>query len=83
VSYHAPLPFDLQDGEAFVYDEEGTELPDVESAQIEAAETLAVMVNDLTWRVSEPSGHPLAIEVRDSAGSLFRLGFEFSSVRSH
>ena len=31
--------FDLQDGAAFVDDEEGTELPDIESAQIEAAET--------------------------------------------
>ena len=28
--------FDLQDGAAFVDDEEGTELPDIESAQIEA-----------------------------------------------
>ena len=75
--------FDLQDGAAFVDDEEGTELPDIESAQIEAAESLADVVKDLTWRVSDPSGHFLAIEVRDSGGSLFRLGFEFSTGRGH
>jgi hypothetical protein len=49
--------FALRDGEALSADEEGTELLDIERAQIEATEFLADVVVDLTMRVSRPSGH--------------------------
>jgi len=60
--------FDLRDGDAFVLDEEGTELPDIESAQMEAAEFLSDTVKELTMRRSDPSGHspwPLRIGSRN------------------
>ena len=75
--------FDLRDGAAFVEDEEGMELPDIESAQIEAAETLSDMVKDLTMRGSDPSGCSMAIEVRDPEGCLFQLSFLFPTRRRH
>ena len=71
-----PMPryhFDLRDGEAFVLDEEGMELPDIESAQMEAAEFLSDTVKELIMRRSDPSGYPMAIEVRDPKGRLFNL----------
>ena len=49
--------FDLRDGDAFVLDEEGTELPDIESDQMEAAEFLSDTVKELTMRRSDPSAH--------------------------
>lgn len=70
--------FDLRDGEAFVAGEEGTELPDIESAQMEAAEFLSDTVKDLIARRSDPSGHAMAIEVRESKRTLFLLSFTFS-----
>ena len=38
--------FDIRDGDEFIVDQEGTELPHVEAAQIEAAHSLADMVRD-------------------------------------
>jgi uncharacterized protein DUF6894 len=63
--------FDLRDGEAFVLDEEGMELPDIESAQMEAVEFLSDAVKELTMRTSNPSGHSMAIEVREAERALF------------
>ena len=74
--------FDLRDGEAFVLDEEGMELPDIESAQMEAAEFLSDTVKELIMRRSDPSGYPMAIEVRDPERCLFQLGFMFPNRRS-
>jgi len=70
--------FDLRDSEAFVADDEGHELPDIESAQIEAVETLSEMVKELRISKAEPSGHPMSVEVRNSEGSLFQLCFMFT-----
>ena len=69
--------FDVRDGEAFVKDEEGSELPDIAMAQITAAHVLADMVNDLPLRAAEPSGYHISIDVRDEAGPLFLLSFAF------
>ena len=63
--------FDLLDGEDFVKDDEGMELPDIGSAHIEATESLTDMVKDITTRGSNPLGHPMSIEVSDSEGPLF------------
>ena len=71
--------FDLREGDAFAEDEEGVELSDIESAQIEAAGSLSDMVKELAVRgATEPLGHPMSVEVRDSQGSLFRLSFTFN-----
>ena len=69
--------FDLQDGDTFVRDEEGTELLDIAEAQIEAADFLADMAKDLSMRISSPSGHPMSIEVRDPDGPLFLVSYVF------
>lgn len=71
--------FDLRDGEAFIVDEEGMELPDIESAQMEAAEFLSDSVKVLTDRRSDPLGYSMGIEVRDPEGSLFQLSFMFTA----
>jgi hypothetical protein len=75
--------FDLLDGEDFVKDEEGMDLPNIGSAQIEATEFLADMVKDIATRQSNPLGYLMSIEVRDSEGPLFVLSFTFSSHRKH
>jgi hypothetical protein len=75
--------FDLLDGEDFVKDEEGMDLPNISSAQIEATEFLTDMVMDIATRQSNPLGYPMSIEVRDSEGPLFVLSFTFSSHRKH
>jgi hypothetical protein len=69
--------FDIRDGKAFVKDDEGMELPDIADAQIEAAEFLADVANELSMRPDNPAGHPMSIEVRDSEGPLFLLSFDF------
>jgi hypothetical protein len=75
--------FDLLDGEDFVKDEEGMDLPNISSAQIEATEFLTDMATDIATRQSNPLGYPMSIEVRDSEGPLFVLSFTFSSHRKH
>jgi hypothetical protein len=75
--------FDLLDGEDFVKDEEGVDLPNISSAQIEATEFLTDMAMDIATRQSNPLGYPMSIEVRDSEGPLFVLSFTFSSHRKH
>jgi len=46
--------FDLQEGDTFVGDDEGTELLDIAEAQIEAADFLADMAKDLSMRIPDP-----------------------------
>ena len=76
--------FNLQDGEAFVFDEEGMELPDIESAQMEAAEFLSDTVKELTMRRSDTSGHSMAIEVRElGTGSISIELYVFRPLRVH
>jgi hypothetical protein len=75
--------FDLLDGEDFVKDEEGMDLPNISSAQIEATEFLTDMAMDIATRQSNPLGYRMSIEVRDSEGPLFVLSFTFSSHRKH
>ena len=68
--------FDLRDGDAFVLDEEGTELPDIESDQMEAAEFLSDTVKELTMRRSDPSAHspwPLSPRPSTTLVDLFTL----------
>ena len=75
--------FDLRDGDAFVLDEEGTELPDIESAQMEAAGFLSDTVNELTMRRSDPSGHsPWPLRFGSRNGLYFYLSFSVARTGS-
>ncbi len=70
--------FDIRDGDALIKDDEGTVLLDIADAQIEAAHLLADMTVELSMRAADLSGHAMSVEVRDTAGPAFSVGFAFS-----
>jgi hypothetical protein len=72
--------FDLRDGDALSRDEEGMELPDIETVQEEAVRALADMARD---RAEAGSGlaRDLAIEVRDDNRPVMRARFTFDIER--
>ena len=72
--------FDLRDGEAFVVDEEGMELRDVEAAQAEAARSLSGIAWD-AMRSAGAQAHQMAIEVRDVYGPVIEVKFVFEFKR--
>ena len=67
--------FDIRDGKAFVKNDEGMELPDIADAQIEAAEFLADVANELSMRPDNPAGHPMSIEVPGLRGAAISTQF--------
>jgi hypothetical protein len=69
--------FDLRNGDTFSKDHHGVELQDIAYAQAAAADLLADMAKDLPCELVEPSGRPMAVEVRDARGPLFVLIFGF------
>jgi hypothetical protein len=69
--------FDLVDGSDVALDEEGIELPDVQAAQEEAAAALAALVNEMRQTVNQKNLIDLAIDVRDNAGLVMRVRFDF------
>jgi hypothetical protein len=69
--------FDLVDSSDVSADEEGMELPDVQSAQEEAALALAALVKEMRLNGPQASLTGIAIDVRDNAGLVMRLRFEF------
>ena len=73
--------FDLQDGEACVIDEEGVELTNIVSAQLEAAQSLVDMVKGLHPTDRDAAG--MWIECRDTEGPLFSVRFSFLDRRKH
>lgn len=76
--------FDLRDGEALAVDEEGTELPDTETAQEEAARSLAAMArNVIQAKAANTLCHAMAIEVRDDSGPVLqaKLTFEMQLLK--
>lgn len=66
--------FDLRDGPAVFPDEEGLDLPNARSAELEAARALGGMIRDL-----QPTSEQrdLAIEVRNEEGPLFQAALVF------
>ena len=66
--------FDVRDDGTLVADDEGIDLPDLQSAQEEAARTLAEIIRN---EDSGFSAQRLALEVRDASRPVFRLGFQF------
>jgi hypothetical protein len=66
--------FDLVSGDAVAPDEEGMELPDIQSVQEEAAHALAALAKSLP---PEIDCRNVAIEVRDNAGLVLTARFDF------
>jgi hypothetical protein len=60
--------FDIQSGREFFADEEGLNMPDQKSAEIEALQTLIGMVKDSIFSHERPD---MAIEVRSATERLF------------
>jgi hypothetical protein len=69
--------FDLVDGGHVSIDEEGLELPDVGAAQEEAAFALAALARELRSSAPQIGITEIAIDVRDNAGLVMRVRFEF------
>jgi hypothetical protein len=70
--------FDLRDGGVLVEDEEGIELPDIESVQEEAARSLVDIAKDMVRGNGDSSPwHRMVIEVRDDNGPVLRAKFTF------
>lgn len=70
--------FDIRDGGAIAVDEEGLDLPDLRTAAVEAARSLAEIAECM------PPGtehHHSAIEVRSDDGPLFQAAFIFEGTR--
>jgi hypothetical protein len=68
--------FDIRDGDAFVVDEEGMDLRDVQAAQNEAARSLVGIAWD-AMKSAEGQAQQMAIEVRDVHGPVLEVKFEF------
>jgi hypothetical protein len=66
--------FDLVNAGTVAPDEEGLKLPDIRSVQEEAARALASLAASLP---PESDSRHVAIEVRDNAGLLLRVKFDF------
>lgn len=66
--------FDIRDGSQFIRDDEGVELPDIESARQEATAALSEITRE--WGRGTPQ-HRMAIEVRDDRGPILAARFSF------
>ena len=66
--------FDVHDGRQFIRDDEGVELPDIESARQEATAALSEITRE--WAIGRPQ-HRMAVEVRDDRGPILEASFSF------
>ena len=64
--------FDMRQGDEIASDEEGLELPTIESVQEEAARSLADMARDAVQTDRHGTRRPMAIEVRDDSGPVLQ-----------
>jgi hypothetical protein len=62
-------------------DEEGLELPTIESVQEEAARSLADMARDAVQSHRDVTRRPMVIEVRDDSGPVLQARFTFEVER--
>ena len=71
--------FDLREGDELAIDEEGVELPDLRSVQLEAARSLADAAKNIAYTEAEAIlGQRMGIEVRDENGrSVLKATFTF------
>jgi hypothetical protein len=73
--------FDLRWGDEVTRDEDGVNLPNLESVQEEAARTLAEMVTDMVRRRPNSAEYGMSIEVRDDNGPVLQARFTFEVDR--
>ncbi len=69
--------FDTRDGEAFFADDEGQELPDLESVRIEATRSLTELACDV---LPGSIKRILTVEVRDGKWPLLKLRLTFEAT---
>ena len=74
--------FDIREGDEFVPDEEGLELPTIRAVQEEAARSLGDVARDAARNHRDGASSPMAIEVRDDKGPVMQLRFTFE-IRRH
>lgn len=71
--------FDIRDGESFIQDDDGIDLPDLHKAKEQASRALADMARDA---IPRREVYEMAIEVRDEAKKpLLRTMFRFEVQR--
>ncbi|QOZ54661.1 hypothetical protein [Bradyrhizobium sp. CCBAU 53338] len=73
--------FDLRDEDALLLDEEGLEFSNLRDVQEEAAKSLADMARDAVHGAHHFSTRCMAIEVRDAAGPVMQVRFNFEVTR--
>jgi hypothetical protein len=69
--------FDLRDEDGIAVDEEGLELPNLQTVQAEAAKALADMARDAVYVAKNARRHHMAIEVRADFGPVMEVKFTF------
>jgi hypothetical protein len=73
--------FDMRHEDEIATDEEGLELPTIESVQEEAARSLADMARDAVQSHRDVTRRPMVIEVRDDSGPVLQARFTFEVER--
>ena len=73
--------FDMRQEDEIAFDEEGLELPTIESVLEEAARSLADMARDAVQTDRDGTRRPMAIEVRDDSGPVLQARFTFEVER--
>jgi hypothetical protein len=73
--------FDMCEEDEIASDEEGLELPTIESVLEEAARSLADMARNAMQTHRGGTRRPMAIEVRDDSGAVLQARFTFEVER--
>jgi len=73
--------FDMRQDDEIAPDEEGLELPTIESVLEEAARSLADMARDAAQTHRDGTRRPMAIEMRDDSGPVLQAQFTFEVER--
>ena len=69
--------FDVRDGNEFTLDDEGLELFSIQTAQDEAARSIADMARDSIRKHCDGFSRDLAVEVRDENGPVLQVKLTF------
>ena len=73
--------FDLREGDEVTRDEEGVNLPNLESVQEEAARALSEMARETVRQRPNGTEYRMSIEVRDDNGPVLQARFTFEVDR--
>ena len=69
--------FDTRDNEAFIEDDVGVELPDLEAVKVQAATSLAELARDV---LPGSLRRDLAVEVRDERQPVLKAKLRFEAI---